>query len=71
MEEELSKLPNKMKTYQVYHKFIEIIRAKKKMNKNVLGDLNAGGIDNPILRQKHWRDLFKILGIQKCISISG
>eukprot|EP01083_Nonionella_stella_P096780 272139_1 len=65
MEEELSHLPNKMKTYQVFGKFMEIIKLKKKMNKNVLGDLNAGGVDNPILRQKHWRELFQLLGIKK------
>ena len=60
MEEDLSKLPNKMRTYQVYHKFIEILKEKGRINKNVFIDLSSG-----VLRQKHWVKLLKTIGCNK------
>jgi len=65
IEEDLQKLPNKIRTYQVYHKFMAILEDKKRMNKNLLGDLAAGGSENPLLRPKHWNKLFKLLSISK------
>ena len=59
-----------MKTYQVFSKFMDILKEKKKMNKNLLGDLAAGGVENPILRPKHWSQVFKILSIRNKTSSS-
>jgi dynein heavy chain 1 len=65
IQEELAKLPNKMRTYEVYGKFVDILNQKQKMTKNILGDLCAGGIESPILKHKHWCKIFKLLSIKK------
>jgi len=60
IEQELTKLPNKMRTYQVFHKFKEIVQEKIRINKTLFGDLASG-----VLRQKHWVKVFRILNLQQ------
>ena len=63
MEYTLSKLPNKLRIYPEYGKFIDILKNKKKINNKILRELSAGGLSTPILREKHWKKLSKALNI--------
>ncbi|ETO35334.1 dynein heavy chain [Reticulomyxa filosa] len=60
MEEGLMKLPNKIRQYQAYDKFVSLLKHKQKMNKNMFTDLSCG-----ILRPKHWNELDKLLNWSK------
>merc|ERR1719474_603010 len=68
MEEECAQLPSKFKQYEVFKKFMSIVINKKKMSKEILGELNAGGIESPILKEKHWKELFQLLHIKRAKS---
>ncbi|ETO07017.1 cytoplasmic dynein heavy chain, partial [Reticulomyxa filosa] len=60
MEDDLGKLPNKIRQYQAYNKFVSTLKNKQKMNKNIFGDLSCG-----VLRQKHWNEVDKVLNLKK------
>lgn len=70
MEKQLSKLSHKMQKYQVYQQFSSMIALRKRMCNTVLGELNAGGIESPILQEKHWKEIFQLLDIKRDGSMS-
>ena len=47
VQEDLNKIPTKIKTYQIFNKFIDMLKQKTKMNKNLLGDF--AGVENTLI----------------------
>ena len=64
--QDLNKMPTKIKTYQEFNKFMDMLKEKMKMNKNLL---DFDGVKNPI-KTETLSQIFKILSTRNKTSSS-